>query len=165
MNTSLTRRQQVVMSLSAKADREAFVEALISVGIPAQLHEMRERRGWTQTELGKRAAKAQALICKYEGFGYGKFTLKTLRELAAAFDVGLKVQFVPFSELVDEDVYPELKGLDVPSFDEDWRLSDGSELTPGIDYFARTDVTFGQVFPDQTVPAYRPVVPGGASNG
>ncbi len=121
MNTT-TRREQIISSLASKRAREAFVASLIRIGLPAQIHELRDQRGWSQGELGRRAGKTQTVISRFESFGYEAFTLSTLKELAAAFDVGLKVRFVAFSELVDDASYPRVKDLDVPSFVDDARL-------------------------------------------
>jgi hypothetical protein len=43
----------------------------------------------------------QNAISRLESPDYGKLTLTTLRRLAMAFDVGLIVRFVPFTEMVD----------------------------------------------------------------
>jgi transcriptional regulator with XRE-family HTH domain len=63
--------------------------------------------------------KRQETICQWENPDYGRYTLKTLRELADAFDVALLVRFAPFSELVDWliDLTPER--LAPPSFEEE----------------------------------------------
>ena len=44
------------------------------------------------------------MISRYENPDYGKYSISTLLELAAAFDVALAVRFVPFSELVEWDL-------------------------------------------------------------
>lgn len=119
----MSRREQIVSSLGTKEAREAFVDARMQVRLPAQIREMRLSRCWRQDELGERAKMRQGLISRYEKMGYDGFTLRTLRTLAAAFDVALKVQFVPFSELVGDASQPETHGLDVPSFADDKRLA------------------------------------------
>jgi len=68
----------------------------------------------------------QNAISRLENPYYGKATITTLKRIAAAFDVGLVVEFVPFSKLVkkisgtpyvERGLSPE--SLDVPSFDEE----------------------------------------------
>ena len=54
--------------------------------------------------------------------GYDQFTISTLKALAGAFDVGLKVEFVSFSEIVENASSPEIYPLDVPSFELDFQL-------------------------------------------
>ena len=94
-------RRQVADSLTDPAYRAAFVEAEITVGLPLQIRAMRRHRNWSQTQLGERTNQDQGVISRLEKPGYGRLTLTTLRRLAAAFDVGLLVRFVPFSELMD----------------------------------------------------------------
>jgi transcriptional regulator with XRE-family HTH domain len=124
VSTVKTRRQQIADNLKDKKHRDAFVGSLIRVRLPTQIREMRLERSWNQSELGRRAGMKQSRICALEQIGYEEFSLSTLKRLASAFDVGLKVCFVPFSELVDDAAYPELHDLDVLSFDKDARLDD-----------------------------------------
>jgi HTH-type transcriptional regulator/antitoxin HipB len=111
-----TRWEQIASSLASKEAREAFVASRIRIRLPAQIREMRLNRGWTQAELGAKAQMKQSAICRCESMGYDQFTLSTLKTLAAAFDVGLKVEFVPFSELASNASMPDTYGLDVPSY-------------------------------------------------
>jgi HTH-type transcriptional regulator/antitoxin HipB len=141
VNTDTTRRGQIISSLSSKEAREAFVASRIRVRVPAQIREMRLGRGWSQADLGSKAGMKQTAISRCESRSYEAFTLTTLRALAAAFDVGLKVEFVPFGELVDNATYPPLFGLDVPCFALDVRLGDetaGSEFAVTSTYRAST---------------------------
>jgi transcriptional regulator with XRE-family HTH domain len=126
--TKSSKREQIARSLGVKAYRDAFVASLITVELPAQIREMRLNREWSQADLGARAGMPQAQISRFEQTGYGEFTLTTLRKLASAFDVALKVRLVAFSELVDDAAFPELHGLDVPSFGSDIRLELSGEF-------------------------------------
>lgn len=84
-----------------KATREQFVSSHIGKGIGFQIRAIRDRLGWNQEELAKRAGMTQNSVSRLESAGYGKPTITTLRRLADAFDVGLIVRFAPFSEVVD----------------------------------------------------------------
>lgn len=75
----------------------------------------------------KTGIKQQA-ISRLENPYYGKATLTTLKRIAAAFDVGLLVEFVPFSQLinrvsgtpyVERGFSPET--MNPPNFDEEER--------------------------------------------
>ena len=94
------RRNQLAMALRDKEFRDEFVASTISQGIAFQIKESRDARAWSQAELGRRTGKPQPVISQLEDPDYGAYTLKTLRQLASAFDVALVVRFVPFSELL-----------------------------------------------------------------
>lgn len=113
------RWKQIAASLQDKEYRQAFVAAQISNGLPFQIRSTREDRGWTQCELAERVGMSQEAISRLESFSYGKFTLQTLKRLAAAFDVALVVRFVPFSEIVDWSAKLSPGDLAVPDFDHD----------------------------------------------
>jgi transcriptional regulator with XRE-family HTH domain len=63
---------------------------------------MREEREWTQGKLGEISGKPRNVISRLENPNYGALTLKTLLEMASAFEVALLVRFVPFSRLLRE---------------------------------------------------------------
>lgn len=63
---------------------------------------LREQRNLTQAQLAKMTAKHQTAISRIEDPDYGQMSLQTLLELAAAFDCGLSVRFVPVAALLNE---------------------------------------------------------------
>jgi transcriptional regulator with XRE-family HTH domain len=122
-----SKRQQLIESLKDKESRDFYVESFIRNGLAFQIRAIREARGWTQGELGERAGGVkQETVSQLEDPNYGNFTLRTLRRLAAAFDVALSVRFEPFSRLVDyiSDLSPE--SLAVPGFEADEGLATAS---------------------------------------
>lgn len=61
----------------------------------------------------------QERISTLENVEYDAWTIKTLRKLAEAFDVHLKVAFVPFSEGIMDAVNLRRERLEVVSREED----------------------------------------------
>lgn len=120
MNTN-REREAIKKRLRSKEHRDAFVSATVDQTIPFQIRSLRLslQRNWTQEELATRANMKQERISTCENPNYGKFSLKTLKQLAAAFDVGLVVRFVPFSELVEWESNLSDDSLDVPNFDKE----------------------------------------------
>jgi transcriptional regulator with XRE-family HTH domain len=103
-----------------KEYRDAFVSDEIDVGLPMQIHEMRESRGWKQNEVAEKIGTQQPRFSVMEKPGYGNFSLNTLKKLASVFDVGLIVSFVPFSEMVDFTESLSRKRLVAPSFCDEY---------------------------------------------
>jgi hypothetical protein len=88
--------------ISSKTFRDSYVHEYVRNGIPFQIRAMREDRRWTQGELGVAAGKPRNVITRLEDPNYGKLTIKTLLEMASAFDVALLIKFIPFSRLLRE---------------------------------------------------------------
>lgn len=97
--TSKNRLQRLWDRLSRKKYRDAFVEEHINSGVAVQIHENRIARGMNQLEMGKLLGVTQGRISRLENPDCGTPNLKTLVRIASAFDCGLLVKFVPFSEL------------------------------------------------------------------
>lgn len=66
-----------------------------------------------------RSVTKQETLSQWENPNYGNYTLRTLKKLAAAFDVGLLVRFVPFSELIHWTVRIKPERLAPPSFTQE----------------------------------------------
>ncbi len=124
--------------LRNKAYRDGYTEAQLSIEVPFQVRALRKARGWTQAQLAERCGIPQARISHIEQPGRDPLSLRTLYRLSAAFDVGLLVQFVPFSELVSRGAAFDPKTFRVPSFEEDQHphsdpLPGGEETSAGAE--------------------------------
>jgi len=63
--------------------------------ISAELRRMRKRRGFSFSELARRAGTSAPTISRYE-HGWNRFELYTLNKLADALGCKLSVKFIPF---------------------------------------------------------------------
>src|SRR6267154_1803106 len=115
--------------LANKGFRRAFLEENIKTGIAFQVRALREKNKWSQPKLGERAGKTQSVISRIEDPNYGNFTIRTLLDLAAAFDVALLVKFVSYSQLLFElkDLSP--KALAVSSYEEETEVVEQAVTT------------------------------------
>ncbi len=87
----------------------------------------------TQKQLALLAGMAQPRISKMERPGEESFNIETLIRLAAAFKLGLKVEFVPFSEMLTwENNYSQ------DAFDPDPIERDRAFLNPVANSVGRT---------------------------
>lgn len=121
MSMTSVRYKQTVERLSNKEHRDAFVSSWIDMLLAKQIRATREDRGWTQAELGERSGNAQETISSFERTNYGKYTLRSLKRLASAFDVALIVRLVPFSDLVRWTANLAPESLAPKSFEEEFR--------------------------------------------
>jgi transcriptional regulator with XRE-family HTH domain len=133
--TTPNQKDQLWKSLEDPEYRHQFVEEGINVGIAFQIRALRTRQGLTQKRLAdKLTTGQQPAVSSWENPNYGNYTLKTLKDLAKAFDVGLLVRFVPFSELVDRTARLTHDAIAPPSFGEEQKaqmpLPDGASETP-----------------------------------
>jgi transcriptional regulator with XRE-family HTH domain len=87
--------------LGEKEMREAYLSAQIRTKLTSQIRTIRSQRGWSQGDFARELGKPQSNVSqRLENREYGQFTLSTLLEIAAAFDVGLVVEFVPYEDFL-----------------------------------------------------------------
>src|SRR6266404_2894195 len=81
--------EQFIRQLADKRIRSEFAADQIRARIALLVRSLREQpdRNWTQAELGERAGKPQNVISRFEDPDYGKMSLQSLFDLAAAFDL------------------------------------------------------------------------------
>ena len=120
MGTALvfaTLTKRLFEKLKSKPYREAYVAEHVRTGIAYQIRALRTQRGWSQKRLAEEMGKPQSVVSRLEDPDYGKVSIQTVLEGAAAFDVALLVQYVSFPEFLRRtwDVSPE--ALQVDSFD------------------------------------------------
>jgi transcriptional regulator with XRE-family HTH domain len=112
-------RQNLAAKFTDKAYRDAFVAEQIFSRLPLKIRYLREEQGMTQRKLGEVAGMAQTWVSKLEDPNYGKLTISTLLKVASAFDVGLQIDFVPYSKVLSDAVYRTSGAFFVPKFADD----------------------------------------------
>ncbi len=123
MTSSLTKK--IAKSLKDSEYRRAFLLERAKVDIAYQVRAMREKRDWSQAELGALAGGIpQTVISRIEDPNYGRMTLSTLNALACAFDTPLIVRFGSYSEVVVWMTSEAPEKLLPPSYSDDARLEE-----------------------------------------
>ena len=110
---------KLVSKLRDTEYRKAYIASQINIGIPYQLRALMKSRGWTQEQLAEQAGMLQPRISAMLSPGKTQPNIKTLRRLAEAFDCGLMVRFVPFSELVMRSERFDPESFSVKSFQQE----------------------------------------------
>lgn len=110
-------------AFKSKEYRHAYADEFLNTSIATQIKALREQeqRKWTQAELGSRVnpPMKQTRISVMENVNYSSWSINTLRKLAEAFDLRLRVSFESFGSLVEEIEQFNRKALERPSFDDD----------------------------------------------
>jgi transcriptional regulator with XRE-family HTH domain len=98
----MSDRSTLISRLISDRDfRADYIRAKLDVLIPSQLRGLRRRDDLTQPQLAEMAGMKQARISAMETQGRVNFNRETLVRMAATYGVGLIVQFVTFSEMLE----------------------------------------------------------------
>ncbi|MEV0398089.1 helix-turn-helix domain-containing protein [Polymorphospora rubra] len=73
---------------------EAYDAARLAFELGRAVRELREHRGWSQSQLAQASGMTQSAVARFEAGGTVP-TLPVLERLAAALDVSLNVSFEP----------------------------------------------------------------------
>jgi transcriptional regulator with XRE-family HTH domain len=113
------RKEQLIALLRDKDFRDHFTADQVYELLALQVRQLREKRQWTQAELGVKAGMQQVQVSRLENPDYTGSKISTLSKLASAFDVALIVRFAPFSELADWLSNLSAEAFGPASFDEE----------------------------------------------
>ena len=119
-------RGRLRKKLANKEYRDAYVGEHVRLWIAHQIKALRgdPKRDWNQGELARRMGKPQSVVSRLEDPSYGKMTVNTLLEVAAAFDVALEVKFVDYPRFLRSTTNLTNDAMAVASFaDSDWESS------------------------------------------
>ena len=97
----MSERSEAIFRLRNEFEaRTSYIRAKLGVLVPSKIRALRLKSNMPrQRDLAIEAEMHQSRISMFETPGAANVTLETLAKLAAAFKVGLVVDFVPFSQM------------------------------------------------------------------
>lgn len=97
--------------------RHAYLAAQTRTKVANQIRALRAQRGWTQSRLGEEMGGVpQGNVARLEDREKINARIDTLVELAAAYDVGLIIEFVNYRDFLIRTRNLSPEALQVPSF-------------------------------------------------
>ncbi len=94
--------EQLRESFQDENYRNSYAESFMNSYVAAQIKTLREENDLTQEELAEKIGTKQAGVSRLENVNYSAWKVETLRRLARAFKVRLKVTFEEFGTLPEE---------------------------------------------------------------
>lgn len=115
---------------------EGYAEEFLNAYIATQIKVIREQRVMTQAELGKLIGTTQAGVSRIENVNYSSWSIQSLKKVARALDVRLKVSFETFGSLPDEVVAFSRENLERVAREDDPDLGENPAIAD-YDPFSR----------------------------
>ena len=124
-------RERLRKRLRDSEYRHSYSDEALNLFLASQIRVLREQRGLSQAELAEIIGTKQAGISRLESADYSGWSKRTLKKLAEAFDLRLRVSFEPFGSLWEEVATRDHKTLQRPSFHEDPEFSQSTRSIRG----------------------------------
>jgi transcriptional regulator with XRE-family HTH domain len=111
--------KKIKNSFKSEEYRHAYVDEFLDLSIATQIKVLREQRDWGQKDIADKVGMKQPRISVMENVNYSSWSINTLRKLAMAFDLTLRVSFESFGSRVKEIEQFNRKALERFSFKDD----------------------------------------------
>jgi transcriptional regulator with XRE-family HTH domain len=114
--------------------RYAYAEDFLNTYIATQIKVLRDERGMKQGELAEAIGTKQSGISRLENVNYSNWKTETLRKVARAFGLRLRISFETFGSLLSEDADFSRESLKRPKFEDDPVFAENmsNEVTEGV---------------------------------
>lgn len=124
-----TKPSKRLKKLSDVAYRNEVSALNIANLIATQIRLLREKNNMTQSDLAKALNTQQSAIARLEDPSYGKFTLKSIINIAKFFDVSVSLEMVSFSTHLRRTANLQAEKIMPNSYTEEFDPSTGEPLS------------------------------------
>jgi len=114
--------QQLARQFQDEEFRRAYAEDFLNTALAMQIAVLRKQHAWSQQDLASRTGTTQSVISRLEDVNYGNWSVRKLKELAAAFGLTLHICFEEYGTLVDKALRFSEINLRRNSFEADGRI-------------------------------------------
>jgi transcriptional regulator with XRE-family HTH domain len=125
-----TDRDQLRTELRDLEYAEGYAESFLNSWIATQIKVIREQRKMTQAGLAAETGTTQTAISRIENVNYSAWNIRTLKKIAKALRVRLRVTFEAFGSLPEDMNAFRREGLERPEHRDDPSLWQ-AQLKPG----------------------------------
>ncbi len=99
--------------------RQAYAEDYLNTYVATQIQVLREQRGLSQQELAELIGTKQPGISRLENINHSSWKTETLKKVANALGVRLKISFETYGDLLNEASTFGRRSLQRPEFEQD----------------------------------------------
>lgn len=135
---------RLLHELQDREYREGYDEALLDHVIASQIKVIREQRDLTQTGLAKAAGMKQSRISEIEDEDYGSWSINTLRRVAHALGVRLRVYMEEWSTILEDVERSDRNDLERRRFEDDPVFRLGPKALKNADEIVKATISMAQ---------------------
>ena len=117
-------RDNLRESLPSDPDfRHTYADEILTLFVCSQIKVLREQREMSQAELAEALGTTQSAVSRFESTDYAAWSVDTLRRIARALDVRLRITFEGFGSLWRDVGGITKEALERPKIKEDLEFS------------------------------------------
>ena len=142
-------RDNLRESLPSDPDfRHPYADEILTLFVCSQIKVLREQREMSQAALAEALGTTQSAVSRFESTDYAAWSVDTLRRIARAFDVRLRITFEGFGSLWRDVGGITKEALERPKIEEDLEFSPFDAEVNGTSSVGPSENDWAELFED-----------------